>query len=101
MTVIWGNHDYALATKTNQLKVTDYFVQDGILFSHGWKLDASQRFGYFFYKPISEYFPRIYQSFFKTPFECIGRYDVYTESRLGELVRRLEGMLRSMAIGTV
>lgn len=36
MTVIWGNHDYALATKTNQLKVTDYFVQDGILFSHGW-----------------------------------------------------------------
>lgn len=47
-----GNHDYALETETNQLKVTDYFMQDGILFSHGWKLDVSQRFGYFFYKPI-------------------------------------------------
>jgi UDP-2,3-diacylglucosamine pyrophosphatase LpxH len=77
--IVWGNHDYDLASLSSPFNVTDSFVQDDIFFSHGWRWDAEQRLGYPFYGWIVEFFPYIYQRFFQTPFQVINNQDVYTK----------------------
>jgi UDP-2,3-diacylglucosamine pyrophosphatase LpxH len=47
--IIWGNHDYNLASKTNLFIVSDSFLKEGVFFSHGWRFDLEQRLGYPFY----------------------------------------------------
>jgi predicted phosphodiesterase len=65
-TLVWGNHDYDISGKV-PFRVTDAFVQDGILFCHGWRFDIEQRLGRPFYRAIIQDFPWIYQRFFKKP----------------------------------
>lgn len=74
---IRGNHDYNV--KIPGLNIVDNYLQDGIYFTHGHQFDGVQFLGYPFYNSIAEYFPSIYQRFFRTPFETISENNLYTE----------------------
>lgn len=71
--VISGNHDYALRRKFNfiNIEIKNDFVEDGIFYTHGHKFDIQQQIGLPFCNIITDYFPFIYQLFFKKPSEII------------------------------
>lgn len=69
--VVWGNHDYNLAEKV-PLLVTDEFVENNILFCHGWRFHVEMCLAYPAFSWLVKEFPYIYQRFFTKPSELKG-----------------------------
>ncbi len=74
-----GNHDAEIDKYIKDLKIVNSHIQDNILFIHGQQFDYLQWLGFPFYDLISDYFPWIYQRYFKTPYQVINYQDIYTE----------------------
>lgn len=78
--IVHGNHDYGftdyyLRKLSHNIKIVDKYEDDKFIFIHGWQFDLYQRIGSSFYKQIIEYFPILYQIFFKTPSKIIEMND--------------------------
>lgn len=72
ITVIPGNHDYALKTvwkdagKYN-LEIKDEYIRENIYYTHGWKFDVQQRkYSWAFGWLVTQY-PYLYQRYFRKP----------------------------------
>jgi UDP-2,3-diacylglucosamine pyrophosphatase LpxH len=81
ITYIWGNHDYNISKKWKEANdlftITDEFKKGNMYFCHGWRFDLQQRFGYWLYGWLVDYFPKLYQIFFKKPFEIKNKEEEY------------------------
>ena len=73
VTIILGNHDYDLKRrwpgleKEYNITIRDDFVQDNIVYVHGWQFDVLQRKYSWAYAWLTTLFPYLYQRFFKKP----------------------------------
>lgn len=89
--IIRGNHDYNLSLEffkniKHNINIVNKLEFDDKIFIHGWQFDLLQRFGSIFYKQIFEYFPFLYQIFFRKPSEILSINDY--ESELVKKIRK-------------
>jgi UDP-2,3-diacylglucosamine pyrophosphatase LpxH len=90
--IVPGNHDYNLEEywtgyQEFGIEVTDQFVDNNILFTHGWQFDVEQRLGSFAYAWLIEIFPYIYQRYFKKlPHSTVPTRSAYIETKMSKRV---------------
>ena len=90
--IVPGNHDYNLEEywtgyQEFGIKVTDQFVDNNILFTHGWQFDVQQRLGSFAYAWLVEVFPYIYQKYFrKLSHSTVPVRSAYIETKMSKRV---------------
>lgn len=90
-TIIFGNHDYNLYKKLDMgwIDIKDDFIENNIFFCHGWRFDLQQRKASKYYYWIVQYFPYLYQLFFKTPLKIIKKEDqIYNNSKIYDKVNK-------------
>lgn len=87
VTIIRGNHDYNfsdyyLRKLSHNIKILDKHEDNKFIFIHGWQFDIQQRMGSIFYKQIIEYFPILYQLFFRKPSQIFKKNDGESEQTM-------------------
>ena len=84
VTIVRGNHDYNFSNSflknlIHNIKIVDKLENEKNIFIHGWQFDIQQRIGSIFYKQIVEYFPILYQLFFRKPSQIFKKNDGESE----------------------
>jgi len=85
--IICGNHDYNFNKKflknlTHNIKIVNKLENKKYIFIHGWQFDVQQRIGSIFYKQIINYFPILYQLFFRKPSQIFKKNDGESEQTI-------------------
>ena len=87
VTIVCGNHDYNFSNyfildTNHNIKIVNKYEDDEFIFMHGWQFDVHQRIGSIFYKQIVEYFPVLYQMFFRKPSRIFKKNDGESEQTM-------------------
>ena len=87
ITIVRGNHDYNLnkfflGDLIHNIEIVDKLENEKYIFIHGWQFDVQQRIGSIFYKQIIEYFPMLYQLFFRKPSQIFKKNDSESEQTI-------------------
>ena len=90
VTIIPGNHDYTLRRKLDlpNIIIRDNFSNNNIFYTHGHRFDLEQRIGLPFCNIIADYFPFIYQLFFKKPSEIVDKEESAISPEIHEIANK-------------